>query len=160
MKQVYLLLLIGLFSCKKDPCTPYSLTAQVRFTAPKTQTLTNLTLLDEPGTSYTLEVRNNLARYGEAYVVVPLNLNAHQTRLVYQLRNQPDTLILAYDFTTLYRGAECGYEAALQRRMGQPLARSTAGKAQAILNRERTRTDTIYGPYGGSYSQVNVHVSL
>ena len=160
MKRL-LLLLIGLLSCKKDPCVPNNMTAQVRFTAPKTQTLTDLTLLDEPETTYTLKARNDITRYGEAYVIVPLNLNSNQTRLTYQIRNQVDTLILTYDFTTLYLGIECGYGTIIQRRAGQPLARSTAGKAQAMLARERTpAADTIYGSYGGDYSQLQIRISL
>ena len=154
--------LTGLLSCRKDPCPPlFDPLIQVRFTAPISQSLTELTILDLQSPTYRIRRDFVLARDRQEIVYLPVDLNARQTRFTFRLANRVDTLVVNYDFSQFYAGRECGYYLGTRRPTGRPLARSTVGVVEAVAQGEPTFADTAtYGRFSQESVQLKIRVRL
>ena len=167
LRLAFLLLLgslTGLLSCQKDhaPCPPlFDNLIQVRFTAPTSQSLTELTILDLQSPTYRIRRDFVLARDRQEIVYLPVDLNARQTRCTFRLANRVDTLVVNYDFSTRYAGRKCGYFLTPRRPTGRPLAQSTVGAVETAVQVERAFSDTAtYGRFSQEFVQLKVRIRL
>ena len=154
-------ILTGLLSCLKDPCPPlFEPLIQVRFTAPTSQSLTELTILDLQSPTYRIRRDFVLARDRQEIIYLPVNLNTRQTRCTFKLANRVDTLVVNYDFSTRYAGRRCGYFLSPQRPTGRPMAQSTVGVVETVAQGEPTFADTTYGRFSPDGTQLKIRIRL
>ena len=154
-------ILAGLLSCKREPSCPLpSPFVQVRFTAPTSQPLTELTILDSQSPNYPIQRNFILARDRQEIVLLPLNLNARQTRYTFSLRNRVDTLVVNYELSTAYAGRECGYYLVARRPTGRPMAQSTVGVVETVAQGEPAFADTTYGRFFPDGIQLKIRIRL
>jgi len=161
---LYLLAGLGLrwalSACKGAPCLQADPVIQVRVTSPTSQTLTNLTVLDLVSATYTVRHRYTLEQDRQALFLLPLNLNARQTRYTFILNGRTDTLTIKYALKLSYDGQECGYMVDIAQPTERPMAESTIGTVQTALPTEPAFADTLYGSFDAGYQKTVAKIRL
>ncbi|ARK10529.1 hypothetical protein A6C57_09440 [Fibrella sp. ES10-3-2-2] len=150
----------ALIACKGSPCLQADPVIQVRVTSPTSQTLTNLTIIDLVSSAYTIKRRYTLEQDRQALFVLPLNLNARQTRYTFTLNGKSDTLTINYALKLTYGDQECGYTVDIDQPNGLPIAESTIGTVQTALPTEPAFADTLYGAIDAGYQKTVAKIRL
>lgn len=135
MKVVYCLVVVGLLSittgCKQQ-CLEQQASVAVDITASRDRVVSDWAVLDRT-TLTTIQTVGSLSREGQLSVLLPLNLNATQTRYALQIDGRPDTLTVRYGTSVRFLSQRCGYVVDLIRPARGPVASRQLGVVDSVF---------------------------